>query len=887
MLRKRILSWVGGLTCLCTAAGVAWADSPQTIARQGVDVGALQYVNNLFADNLIDYGGPEGYPEGIAGTCVLTCPGGATQEGETCGANPDLNGGCNSTPPAYRDVPCVTNGSTVCGKTWANNNTRDTDWYRIVLGQPSTITVSVRSEVPVAIFILTQGTACPPGVQVAGYAPECGANATNVVFNNAPAGTYRIFIGPGTSAGGIFSGYPCGNDSDYLATFTWTCGTPGGACCQPDGGCRQVSGANQCTGAGEVFTPNVTCEQANCPPPCTAGDCPGGTTVPEGETCGQDTNGGCNSTPELYTQLACGATVCGSTWASGGTRDTDWYEFTVQQQSDVFFTATSDVPLTLFFVSNTCPPNVLAFANVPECEGSGFVTANLLPGIYRAVVVPGNAAGGIFDGYPCDGFNNNYYAALEYTCGGGGAGRCCFRDGSCANVQNLEECVNAGGQYTAGAQCDGTCPQPCVLNRPGNAIDEAELCGEDFNGGCNMAPPTFEPLAIGATVWGNIWASAGTRDTDWYEVTTPADGDLTWTVESEFPSALFILNSDCNALVLLATANGTACGGPAAATATLPAGTYYLFVSTGNAQGGVFDGFPCDTENNYIASATFSANAAGRCCLQNGNCQEVANAAACTQLNGVFTLGGNCGNPCPPPCVLTRPGNAVNETENCGEDSNGGCNSDPVVTQPLTGNSVVVWGSCWATGGQRDTDWYEITVAAQTDVTWSVQSEFPSVFFILNSDCNDLQLLAQGSSEACGAAGTATANLAPGTYYLFVAPGTPAAGIFDDYPCITAGADRFNNDYIATLTIGGGGDPCAGFLRGDSSGDNAVNNFDIDPFVLALSQPNTYLQQFCAGSQDCFVCRNDLNGNGEVNNFDIDAFVACLTNLPPQGQPCP
>jgi hypothetical protein len=81
--------------------------------------------------------------------------------------------------------------------------------------------------------------------------------------------------------------------------------------------------------------------------------------------------------------------------------------------------------------------------------------------------------------------------------------------------------------------------------------------------------------------------------------------------------------------------------------------------------------------------------------------------------------------------------------------------------------------------------------------------------------------------------------------------------------------------------------PCAGHLRGDSDGTGAVNNFDIDAFVMALSNPDAYIALFCNGDTECYICRNDLNGNGAVNNFDIDAFVACLNSLPAPGEACP
>lgn len=63
------------------------------------------------------------------------------------------------------------------------------------------------------------------------------------------------------------------------------------------------------------------------------------------------------------------------------------------------------------------------------------------------------------------------------------------------------------------------------------------------------------------------------------------------------------------------------------------------------------------------------------------------------------------------------------------------------------------------------------------------------------------------------------------------------------------------------------------FEFGDLNCDGFVNNFDIDPFVLALTSPESYATAY----PDCDVHFADTNEDGEVNNFDIDAFVAMLT----------
>jgi len=55
--------------------------------------------------------------------------------------------------------------------------------------------------------------------------------------------------------------------------------------------------------------------------------------------------------------------------------------------------------------------------------------------------------------------------------------------------------------------------------------------------------------------------------------------------------------------------------------------------------------------------------------------------------------------------------------------------------------------------------------------------------------------------------------------------------------------------------------------------DGDVNVFDIDPFVLALTDEPGYAAQYPA----CDINNADINGDGAINVFDIDPFVLCLT----------
>ncbi|MBL8879601.1 MAG: hypothetical protein JNG88_10825, partial [Phycisphaerales bacterium] len=88
------------------------------------------------------------------------------------------------------------------------------------------------------------------------------------------------------------------------------------------------------------------------------------------------------------------------------------------------------------------------------------------------------------------------------------------------------------------------------------------------------------------------------------------------------------------------------------------------------------------------------------------------------------------------------------------------------------------------------------------------------------------------------------------------------------YECTVTNACGSVGSYPAIVTVNGGNPPA------DVNCDGLVNNFDINPFVLALSDPVLYAQTY----PDCPITSADINGDGVVNNFDIDPFVACMAN---------
>lgn len=152
------------------------------------------------------------------------------------------------------------------------------------------------------------------------------------------------------------------------------------------------------------------------PPPCEL-DC----VLNEGEPC-DDTgapdivNGGCNSTPAVFSVVNCGDTICGEAWAAGGTRDTDWYEVTLTEAGEVTMTVTAEAELFIFTISGVangvCNAAAVdsSFLLTPCEEGSVSYTAN--PG--EAYTWVGHSE---FDLLPCGQENPGNTYQATWSCG--------------------------------------------------------------------------------------------------------------------------------------------------------------------------------------------------------------------------------------------------------------------------------------------------------------------------------------------------------------------------------------------------------------------------------------------------------------------------------------
>jgi hypothetical protein len=120
------------------------------------------------------------------------------------------------------------------------------------------------------------------------------------------------------------------------------------------------------------------------------------------------------------------------------------------------------------------------------------------------------------------------------------------------------------------------------------------------------------------------------------------------------------------------------------------------------------------------------------------------------------------------------------------------------------------------------------------------------------------------------ASGSFAAPSTPGTYTLRLSNGIAnVLTAFNAPPVHSPVAAATVSFAPATISF-----TVSALLRGDLNCDGLVNNFDIDPFVLALSDAAGYAAQY----PDCNIDNADIDGDGAINNFDIDPFVDCVAN---------
>jgi hypothetical protein len=204
-----------------------------------------------------------------------------------------------------------------------------------------------------------------------------------------------------------------------------------------------------------------------------------------------------------------------------------------------------------------------------------------------------------------------------------------------------------------------------------------------------------------------------------------------------------------------------------------------------------------------------------------GNCYTIRVGSSFADPTGTGTL--TLSSDVPAPCEITIPPQAVPEGEACGDNDNGGCDNTPApggYTPVQVGE--VVHGTAWAAGGVRDTDWYELVVTEDVEVTLLVEAEFPFVVGFAETispgsgDCADFtgSIVPAETAQTCETAWV-TMTLTPGTWWPWVAP-----NIGDGLPC-PAGATA-SNDYTLTVSTQA---PCPWDCETTPDGSVGVTDF--------------------------------------------------------------
>ena len=557
-------------------------------------------------------------------TLCFDCPLSSIAEGEACGA--DVNGGCNMAIPYFEPINC---GDTICGTGWADLGTRDTDWYTFTVTTPGVYTIFAKSQFPAIMGYIGPNAACPitSFTDVTTNSNECDSLSLTAYLS---AGTWIYFVAPFT-----FYGYPCGSGYNNYLTYV----------CAPN---PPVTVVNDDCGGAILLTQNATCVP-------TTGDVTGAF-IQSGPGCtggyGDDdlwykfvatssaaviqVTGSSSFDPVVELYDACGGNLlsCIDNTFTGGTesqtlggltagstyyiRVYDWYLGT--PVTTTFDICVFDAPPSILpnddcvnAISVSCGDTITGTTTGALNDIAGFCgTQPVAPGVWYTMVGDGS----IVTLSLC---NNTFYDSKinvysgscgSLTCVNGNDDFCGLQSQTFFSSQvgvNYYILVNGFGPADTGSfEMSVTCSAPCITCSP-SYVPEGEACGDDVNGGCNMAAGTefYQPINCGDTICGSAWADGFIRDTDWFLFTVSTPGIYTMTAKTSFPGLMGYIGpfagapttADCAGIstftdLVLSFNECDSIG----LTGYLAAGTWVYFIAPST-----FTGYPCGSgKNDYI-----------------------------------------------------------------------------------------------------------------------------------------------------------------------------------------------------------------------------------------------------------------------------------------------
>ncbi len=748
--------------------------------------------------------------------CDVVCPPGGILEGEpACGTDyvDTYNGGCNSSPFVFQPIDCNT---TICGTSgtylYTGLNYRDTDWFRVVITSPTTLTWKAVAEFPVLIFVINGGTENCADYTILGSFTANACDTATLTFDVQP-GVYWLWVGPS-----VFDSYPC--PLDYVATLTCFTATTG-ACCNnfEPYDCVELTPAD-CAGLPDHTFRGLG---TNCGPPnpCLPG--------PPNDEC---TGAIAVAVPDCPNVVTVNGTTVGANIDCPGVLDWNavWYSFTLPYASNKLTIDYCPTTIPIYTVGvvlyNSCPadcPNYILYS------GAQWVTcpnSNTGPQIWWSGLPAGTYW---FPVYVVD-YNSSPFMDFSFTA--------CVEplvappNDNCANATPVGDVTDlafstmaatfdgpGGCQYAPNvwycytATCDGNahvslCASSydtkiaaydgCVCDPIGAML----ACNDDACGGYLQSEISF-PVVMGQTYLIEVGGYGS------------ATGDGFMSIDCSLPSA----NDECTGAPVISSFPATVSGTTLGASVDCPG------ILDWNAVWYRFDlPYDCNNVNVNFCPTNNAINTVG-IVLYNSCPPNCPNYMLATGYSWLFCANGfnnpevywnnlpagsywfpvflgvgmdftfdvtveqcvECNVVCPPGAV---PENEPVCYDDYDDISNGGCNSTPYVFEDIFCNTTVCGTSgtfLYDLGQYRDTDWFRVEVGEGT-LTWKVVAEFPLLIFIIDAgseNCSDYSILGNITANACDTA-VLSMYVPAGVYWLWVGP-----SVFAGYPC--------GLEYVATV----------------------------------------------------------------------------------------
>ena len=749
--------------------------------------------------------------------CDVVCPPEGILEGEPVCYDEyvdNYNGGCN-TPPGYpfQNINCNT---TICGTSgtylFTGLNYRDTDWFKLVITQQTTLTFKCVAEFPLLIFLIDalNDDCVGPTILTSATATPC--DTATIVWSLQPK-TYYLWVGPS-----VFTGYPCG--LEYVAKVECSVATTGACCDDFDPyTCTIETPANCAAMPNHTFQGLGTdCGPPNpCLPGASNDECTGAIPV---------------SAPDCPTVVTVSGTTVGATIDCPGVLDwyAVWYSFDLPYASNKLKINYCPTPTPIYQVGivlySPCPGDCYAYILTTGYQwltcpngntGIEMWWSGLPAGTYYLPVA-------VWD-YSMNPFMDFVFDACVEQGAPPGAGENC----ATAIVVPSLPYTTTGNSCGYVNDYDETCPYsgsaaPDVVYSYSPAADQAiniDLCNSFYDTKVFVYEdvcPTSPFYACNDDLCGSdgyrsaIYGLSVYAGHTYYIVVDGygsgcGDYDLRITEAGPAPP-----NDQCTGAPVINTFPSTVYGTTVGATIDCPGvldwnAVWYQFDVPYACNNITVDYCPTDWSIGTIGIVLYNScppDCPGYIVTSGYQFVSCPNGTTNPQM-WWYNLPGPASYWLPVypfafadfgftvsveecvPCDVVCPSEGIPEGEpDCYDEYvdnyNGGCNSDPYIWQNINCNTTICGksGTYLYTGLQyRDTDWFRVEVS-DGDLTFKAVAEFPLQTILLGAgseDCADYTFIDYRQVNMCDTA-TISMWVPSGVYWLWVGP-----SVFAGYPC--------------------------------------------------------------------------------------------------------